>query len=1675
MTVGAERQALLVGVSRYRDESIEDLLFVENDLAEVRRALEDAGYHTELHDSAATDGQSIDSAVELFLADAAPGATVLIFLSGHGVHNDGMDFLVPSGAMTRSYNFAERCVAINFDRYVERSQAGDVVVVVDACREGIHVREKGVASAAQWSRRKTLMAAERRISYLYACSPGERARYVSDGPNAFSLFSRAFSHVLGDRQAPATLDGIVEAIQEALDKLTADYECPRQRIRVIGEPADDMRIAQRPTRTERELDGEHPWVVAVREHIAWDRVAERYETVDLREGVTQLTRHLAELHAADLSALAEDPWIDPGFSLRMTARVRWLLATVLNADKLALSAAEAAYLVAFPFLQEAFWTRNAAALAATTAPSQAADHPDDDPVRERFRRFFHTHGRLVRRATRLAASEDVEAARGIRWWVFHRWLTRQPHCYDAQLITTLAGATGFAGQPENAVLEEVLSSVSLLRMLRALRSNVWSISSPEEGRDLPPCRYVASATECEQPVREQLLGYLLVAAHRFAVEVTSLPEVIADHLGVAQGVTPRDVIATLHAATWEARGRTRTLAAECTHPAVDVALKEHVAAVDELLAAIDAQTDGATPLAPLMDMPTHAASDRVRAVSGADGRRLYDSTGLRFHLADDRIQELLMGEQLYGDPALAIRELYQNALDACRYKAARLAFLRCEGRDSAQRWQGGISIRLGEDADGRAYLECADNGIGMGIRELRDVFSHAGVRFADLPEYIEEQSEWKRYGIELHANSRFGIGVLSYFMLADDISISTCRLRRSGLPGDRLEVQIAGPGSLFRVTNLGRGHETGTTVRLYLRPGAAKPSPVELLRRNLWLSDFDVTVTEPHATLPWEAGHLSVDAIESNREREHGTEVARTSTPSVWWCDTVGGVVADGLWVDEPIFGAVVNLTGPVAPQLTIDRKRMLSYDTKEVDRLLERELESLVSSPGVFSHEWLNVLALTKPRLADQAFARAVAVPVDPWSVGGIPNDIRIVGCFPVDRRIFSTDEDVATIDGLPYRPTLSRLPEALLAWRVVAWAKCGNVAGLQVPAEEELPLALPSDVHLLSANPALAHSERLADDDDFDDDYLDNPSREWLSNAHVVPLGHLALVSSLTGRSTRELAKRLTLLGYQVPDVGALPELPTPMDVALLRARGPGRSGWLGQGETVPPGHIVRHAVVGDLPVAEVAALLAAYGFTVPDVSRWPTEIGEQDLEILGINEADRTGWLQVTRPVPYRHALLLRKRLGLSIDHVADRLQRYGFSVDHLLGLRADLEEDGLVILSKDRDGVGPWLEEGGHVSLTHLIRTSAVTGTVLAHVADRFRLLGFHTPDVSSLHTVGSEAMITLLGGADYASQLDPARPIPAACVLRAAHSLGRSLLRVAAELVSLGFREPNIDDLARFTERELIEVLRPGGSTWLRLDRPVTAVRQLAAMTELNVDLAYVRSMLAALGITAAEASIPDSLSAEDRAIVENALEATVSEPVRGRRRVGAPAAPTNSVVVPRPPLLRIFRAAQRTSLGLDEVARRLKRFGFPLSDDELSAHVPDRDDLAIVVALDAVRQYCPPTSVTAIAVAAERSGLPVPTVVEHIERFGLRPDDASALPERISSVDARILALDFSGGDWTTKKAVPLQHVLALSQELELSVAEVADRLRLFGMRPPDVVLRYARQDTRVQAPALTV
>ena len=308
-----------------------------------------------------------------------------------------------------------------------------------------------------------------------------------------------------------------------------------------------------------------------------------------------------------------------------------------------------------------------------------------------------------------------------------------------------------------------------------------------------------------------------------------------------------------------------------------------------------------------------------------------------------------MGEQLYGDPALAIRELYQNALDACRYREARTEYLRRTREFDDELGRADPRSRRATDEDGRPYLDCVDNGIGMGVRELCEVFSQAGVRLGDLPEFLEEQAEWARLDppVQLFPNSRFGIGVLSYFMLADEITVDTCRLGRDGRPGQRLRVSHRRPGQPVPDPDPRPGYRVG-----HHDPAAPARPPrcpvwTHCARCCGWPTSTPRPSTAPSARSGC-PGELS-EAAGPNRQRAEERARRRpwwpTRPPACGGARARAAILADGLWAGQELTGAVVNLSRDLAPRLSVDRTKILAYREEDLERLLWQAVPALVDA----------------------------------------------------------------------------------------------------------------------------------------------------------------------------------------------------------------------------------------------------------------------------------------------------------------------------------------------------------------------------------------------------------------------------------------------------------------------------------------------------------------------------------------------------------------------------------------------------------------------------------------------------------------------------------------------------------------------------------------------------------
>ncbi|SER38843.1 HD domain-containing protein [Actinokineospora terrae] len=923
----------------------------------------------------------------------------------------------------------------------------------------------------------------------------------------------------------------------------------------------------RPTPARRPAAAD--WTDLVRSHPAWTGV-------DEASGHVAMAMTAAEqLFAA--SRAPDDPWRDDALPKRVTAQVGALIGLI---GEVGFSPLEAALLALAPLAHHARTVRV-------------------DVDEASFARFLD--GQQERRLVARGLPE-------IDKWLRHRWLATQP----------LPPTSLDLPEPTRRVVVDALD-----RVTRLFRLSPGDLGNPDRLDLRPRTSHLGGVV-----VRERLIGLLLAAAHALAVEPIALSPVVVEHLGVPNPVDLARLRSTLAELSWEPVHIGLGLVAECHHEAVMEALRDQVTRVDAVLSAIHAVSADDAHLQPLLLLPARASADRVVPAS-VDGIPAFTVPVTRFRLDETRVRELLMGEQLYGDRSLAVRELYQNALDACRYRQARHQFL------DRTDWSGRITFEQGVDDTGRHYLRCTDNGIGMGAQELREVFSQAGIRFADRPEFAEEQAEWAERDIHLHPNSRFGIGVLSYFMLADEIEVTTCRMdRHGGRPGPVWRVWIVGPGHLFRISQVeDHGTQPGTTVTLYLRDLKSTFSCVEVLDRLLGIAEFHTTAEDDGVAAEWEPFVFrprNTSGVNGSGELVHGPQ---EPNGQVVWCENGGALLADGLYTtpakqlgvlktltNHPdLRGAVVNLTRDWVPRLTVDRTTVLDDVSDQVERLLDDAAPTLlVAAPEFLSERWLHHVADTSPGVAD--IVASAAIETNATSLG---EDFARIGCSPGG----INNDRSRTNSGAWLHP----MPDWILFWHLLAHVPALLGAGGPVRAGSIMP-ALPSDWTVLARLNRTTRSPDVA------------------ARADPVDAADIADVAALLGRGPRAVARRLAELGYPVENPDSLPERAEPGDRALLAALSAGRS--------IPQGHVAWYSRAANLSPAEVAERLRAYSFDVAEFPV-PRRYTEADVVLLSRDLDGRPGWL-VGAEVGTRHAESAAEHLRWPLGAVVDRLAVLGYRV-------------------------------------------------------------------------------------------------------------------------------------------------------------------------------------------------------------------------------------------------------------------------------------------------------------------------------------------------------------------------------------------------------------------------------
>lgn len=204
----------------------------------------------------------------------------------------------------------------------------------------------------------------------------------------------------------------------------------------------------------------------------------------------------------------------------------------------------------------------------------------------------------------------------------------------------------------------------------------------------------------------------------------------------------------------------------------------------------------------------------------------FSKSKLRFEIDQQNILRLLTGHTLYNDSTVVLRELIQNAMDA--------------GRLQDNKGKTGSSYQCKVEVSWNSktrILRIADNATGMDSKTITNYLLKVGAS--------KYQSEaFKKDYPDFHSISRFGIGLLTCFMISDDVDVYTldevekeCHLLKiRNLNGEYLMRNDADVKNILE-------EKHGTTFELTVRQGIDMDNIEEQIRQWIIIPFGEITLS----------------------------------------------------------------------------------------------------------------------------------------------------------------------------------------------------------------------------------------------------------------------------------------------------------------------------------------------------------------------------------------------------------------------------------------------------------------------------------------------------------------------------------------------------------------------------------------------------------------------------------------------------------------------------------------------------------------------------------------------------------------------------------------------------------------------------------------------------------------
>ncbi|WP_299515698.1 ATP-binding protein [uncultured Rummeliibacillus sp.] len=228
----------------------------------------------------------------------------------------------------------------------------------------------------------------------------------------------------------------------------------------------------------------------------------------------------------------------------------------------------------------------------------------------------------------------------------------------------------------------------------------------------------------------------------------------------------------------------------------------------------------------------------------------YSIVDLKFQMNYRNTVEFLMGESLYGDKKIGLRELVQNSIDAC------LLLKEIKSKDienSYEEYQPKIHIIIDKESN---MVKVKDNGIGMNIYSLKKYFLEVGSSYFKSQEFLLSGYQYKPIG-------NYGIGFLASFMLSDSLKVRTRDYKDNKL----IEVDIYKDNEYVSIKEQNNTTFNGTEIILnyeqFFNVFESSSEVEKYLKESFLIKDFQLSIDT--------VGKGKIQ-IESNEE-EHKVEI----------------------------------------------------------------------------------------------------------------------------------------------------------------------------------------------------------------------------------------------------------------------------------------------------------------------------------------------------------------------------------------------------------------------------------------------------------------------------------------------------------------------------------------------------------------------------------------------------------------------------------------------------------------------------------------------------------------------------------------------------------------------------------------------------------------------------------